>query len=103
MSPIQDVITQEFETDSFAHFDDHLLQVNVLFEVGMCSSSPEQIISEWKTRILLVHNTDNIRDAIKTKVSHSNINLIWPELVSKQTGDIVKKKKKMNSNLLGLL
>lgn len=66
----------------------------MLFEVGMCSSSPEQLISEWKIRILLVHNTGNNRDAIKTKVANFNINLIWPELVSKQSWDIVKKKKK---------
>lgn len=66
-SPVQNVTTQECEAHSFAHFDHPLLQVNVLFEAGMRSSSPENFISERKLQIILLHNTDNNRYATNNK------------------------------------
>ena len=54
---MQDV-TQGLETDSFAHFDHPLLQLDVLLEVAMCTSSPEHLISERKFWILLLYNKE---------------------------------------------
>lgn len=58
--PTRDV-TQGLETDSFAHFDHPLLQLDVLLEVAMCASSPEHLISERKFWILLLHNEETER------------------------------------------
>lgn len=43
-----------FGTNNFAQFDHPLLQLTVGFEVGMRSSSPEELISQRKSGILLL-------------------------------------------------
>lgn len=44
----------EFGTNNFAQFDHPLLQLTVGFEVGMRSSSPEELVSQRKSGILLL-------------------------------------------------
>lgn len=58
MSPVrQNVTSQDFETYSFTQFDHPLLQIDVFFEARMCTSSPENLISERKLCVILLHNT----------------------------------------------
>lgn len=64
-------INPEFGTDSLAQFDNPLLQVTLWFEVRMRSSSPEELISQRKSGILLSHTKTQQKDTVITSILHT--------------------------------